>query len=281
MSRKKNILVTGADGFVGRALIKKLPKIQNNIFPVSRGDGDLADKKFCRKIVKDTDTVYYLAGFRKNVAVHTREPFTALSGNVLPLISFLEEVKKSKVKTIIYTSSTHVEYGLVGDNMDGYVLGKYMNELILKSFAKETGIDVKIVRYAAIYGPGNSFDPKISNIIPSLIVKAAEAKDKMTIWGKGVRKMQFIYIDDVVRTLIKVSKSNGNFFIVGNRETISVIDLVKKILKLMKKNLKIERDLSKPDKATKLSTFDAHLKARVNLDKGLKETIMDYKKSYA
>src|SRR3989344_1257652 len=145
-----NILVTGAGGFVGKALVKELSKTEDNIFPVSRGDGDLADKKFCRKIVKDIDKVYYLAGFRKNVAVHTKEPFTALSGNVSPLLSFLEEVKKSKVKTIIYTSSTHVEYGLVGGNMDGYVWGKYINELILKSFAKETGIDVKITRYPAI-----------------------------------------------------------------------------------------------------------------------------------
>ena len=41
-----NILVTGAGGFVGKALVKELSKTKDNIFPVSRGDGDLADKKF-------------------------------------------------------------------------------------------------------------------------------------------------------------------------------------------------------------------------------------------
>jgi len=290
--KRKNILITGANGFVGKALVRELLKTGDSLFLVSRDEklkypeatgfyGDLTDKKFCRKIVKDIDIVYYLAGFRKNIAVHTGSPFEALSQNVLPFITFLEAAKISKIKTIVYSSSTHVEYTMSEkEKIDGYVWGKYINELILKSFNKETNIEVKTVRYAAIYGPGNDFNPKSSNIIPSLIVKVAEAKDEITIWGNGKRLLQFVYIDDVARTLVTVSHSEGNFFVIGNSQNISVLDLVKKIMKLMDKKLKICKDLTKPDKPTKLVVFNSSIKPKVSLEQGLIKTIKDYNKQY-
>src|SRR3989338_9731976 len=207
LKNKKNILITGATGFIGHALTVKLLESGDNLFLISQDKkfkcpgatifyGDLNDEKFCRKIVKNIDTVYYLASFKKNVAVHTNQPFDALFGNVLPLLHFLEIAKISKIKTIIYTSSVLVGYASSQNiQTDGYVLGKYINELILKSFVAQTKIDLKIVRLSAVYGPGNDFNPETANIIPLFIVKTAISKDKLVLRGQGKRKLQFIYID--------------------------------------------------------------------------------------
>ena len=288
-----NILITGASGFVGRALVEKLLKGKDDIFLVSRDRGfkyknarvfygNLEDQSFCKKIVKNIDIVYYLASFKKNIGVHTGAPFDVLVENVSPLLAFLEAVKVSKVRKIIYISSSIVEYALnQSDKLDGYVLGKYINELVLKSFSVQNNIDIKIIRPSAIYGPGNDFNLETANVIPSLIVKAKEAKNEMVIWGKGTRKLQFVYIDDLVSNLIATQESKEKFFNIGNAEVVSIKNLVLKITKLTGKKLKIINDLTKPDKETQLSKFNNLVKPKVKLDDGIKRTIKYYNEYYA
>jgi GDP-L-fucose synthase len=290
---KKAILIVGAGGFVGSALARQLLRSENNVFLTARKKttafpkanmyyGDLADQSFCKKIVKDVDIAYYLAGYKKNIDIHTRHPFDAASGNILPLLNFLTAVKESGIKKIIYVSSTIIEYALRGDGQtDGYVLGKHINEILLRSFAAQTKIDVKIVRSAAVYGPGNDFNPLVSNLIPSLIVKTEKSKNDLFVWGKGKRKLQFIYIDDLVANLIAVSRSNESFFVIGNAEAITINDIVQKIIKFMDRKLKICHDLSKEDKPTKLSSFNNAVNPKVDLEAGLRKTIADYLTHYA
>ncbi|MDO8589691.1 MAG: NAD(P)-dependent oxidoreductase [bacterium] len=284
--KKQNILVTGANGFVGHALTKKLVG-NSNLFLVSRDEkfkcsgakvfyGDLRNKKFCQKIVKNIDAVYYLAAFKKNVAVHTGWPFDAIFNNTLPLLTFLEAAKTSKIKTIIYVSSVLVEYALSQDiQIDGYVIGKYMNELILKSFEAQTKINVKIVRPPAVYGPGNDFNPEVAQVIPFFIMKTAESKDGVVLRSNGKRRLQFVYIDDFVANLIAIRNSPKNFFVIGNDETIEVKKLVSKIMRLIGKRLKIHVDLNNKDKPTKLDKFNNLIKPKTSLDAGLQKTL-DY-----
>jgi UDP-glucose 4-epimerase len=226
-------------------------------------------------------TAYYLAGFRKNIAVHTQEPFQSLSGNVLPLLNFLEAAKDSDLQTLVYVSSTIVEYALAdSDVVDGYVWGKYINELIVKSFAAETKKVVKIVRSAAVYGPGNSFEPAVANFIPALINRVAGSIGELVVWGKGERELQFIYIDDLVENLIAAASSKENFFAVGNSEKLTVNDVANLIIKLMDKKLEIRHDTSKPDKPTQISSFNNLIRPKVDLAQGLSETVADYRQTH-
>ena len=286
VKKTQNILITGANGFVGRALVKQLIKNkENKLFLVSRYEkfkvegakvfyGDLVDREFCKRIVKNIDIVYYLAGYKKNVAIHTSEPFKALSGNILPLLNFLEAVKNSNIKSIIYTSSVIVEYALSKNiQTDGYVIGKYINELILKTFITQTKIDVKIVRPAAVYGPGNDFNPEVAQAVAFFIIKTAESKDDLVLRGQGKRKIQFIYIDDLIDNLIAVKNSHQSFFIIGNDQAITIKSLVYKIIKFMGKKLIIRIDKNQKDKPTKLDKFNNLIKPKISLDVGLQKTI--------
>jgi|SRR3989344_6025265 len=281
-----NILITGSSGFVGRALIKNLAK-DSNLFLVSRDKnfsypgakvfcGDLADQAFSKKIILGVDTVFYLAGYKKNIAHHVKYPNDFVFGNIEPLISFLRAAKDSSVKSIIYLSSTNVGLYKEGEK-DGYVVGKYVNELILKTFSDQYGIDVKIVRSAGVYGPGDNFDSETANFIPSIINKVYESVGEVSVWGTGKRKMQFIFIDDLISNLVGVSKSGGNFFVVGNPETLFVNDIVGRIIELSGKKLIIKNDLTKPDKSTQLFEFNNVEKLKFSFDKGLAKTVDYYK----
>lgn len=283
-----NILITGASGFVGRALTDKLLFQKDKIFLISKDRnfksgrakvfyGDLNDGNFCRKIVKNIDLVYYLAGYKKNIAHHIKYPNDFVFGNIKPIFTFLEAIKDSAVKKIIYLSSTNVGFYKEGEE-DGYIIGKYISELILKSFSGQFNIDVKIVRASGIYGPGDNFDLKVANFIPAIINKIFESTGEILVWGSGKRKVQFIFIEDIVSNLVAISNSPDKFFIIGNPESLTVNNIVKKIVKLSGRNLVIKNDLTKPDKQTVLFKFNNERKPKFNLEKGLKKTIDYYKK---
>lgn len=286
MSKAKNTLVVGYNGFVGSALVKRLSKTADRLFLVSKIKGgfqpknakvfygDLENKDFCKRVLKNIDLVYYVAGYKKNIAFHTAEPFDFFVGNVLPLITFLEVLKKSKVETLVYLSSTIVEYANAAID-DGYVLGKSVNERLLKSFiAQFPSISVKIVRSAPIYGPGDNFNKQTANFIPSMINKIHESDKEIEIWGNGKRKLQFIFIEDLIDNFIAASKiKKGALYTIGNGEAVSVIEIVKKIVKRSGKRLRLNFNFRKPDKPSRLVSFDNLIAPKYNLDRGLDETI--------
>ncbi len=291
--KKENILITGAAGFVGRALTEKLSRGGNNLFLVSRNRkfkypgakilyGDLTKRSFCRRILKGIDTVYYLAGYKRNIVHHLERPLDCVVGNIEPLLFFLSSLRKSKVKKLIYLSSVLVDYAQIedGDRVDGYVLGKYINELLLKAFSRQSKIDIKIVRAAPVYGPGDNFDPATANFIPATIDKIAKVDKEFTVWGSGKRKLQFIFIDDLINDLLAVgqAKKTKNFFIFGNDEVATVEEIITNIMNIFKKKLVVKKDLAKPDKISRLFKFNNLIKPRFSLNQGLKETIRYYRK---
>lgn len=290
--KRNNILITGASGFIGKALVKRLLRNGGNLFLVSRNlkfkekgtkifRGDLHDKSFCGKIVKNIDTVYYLAAFKKNISIHTKEPFDVVLGNTLPLLNFLGSVKGSKIKSIVYVSSTLVEYALSqNERIDGYVLGKYINEQIIRSFVVQTGIPIKIVRSAPVYGPGDNFDKETANFIPTMINKVDSSKDRIDVWGTGKRKLQYIFVEDLVSNLVAASKDKTkDLFMVGNPEVLNINKIALKIIKIFSKKIMIKNDITKPDKPSLLFEFNNLVVPKFSFNRGLQKTI-DYYKNY-
>lgn len=267
-------LVIGAGGFAGRALSAAFEKRGRNAVRATRAQGDLADPKYCRKILKGVGTVYYLAGAKKNLRFHTQEPFAFVEGNVRPFLTFLQALAQSRVKTFLYLSSTIVAYVDSNLETDGYVLGKQINEQVFWAFQRQfPKIEMKLVRSAPIYGPGDNFKKETANFIPATIMKAANAKGEIEVWGQGKRRLQFIYIDDLVRNLLAAEKTKGNFFVFGNPESASVNEVVHKIIKLSGKNLKLKNNWQKADKPTKLAKFKNLIRPQVSLEEGLARTI--------
>ncbi len=283
----KNILIIGATGFVGRALTTRLMHsagcklfltASKNNFKCPKAKvfyGDLNDSKFCRHILKDVDIVYYLAGYKKNSLHHSQRPFDFMFGNVNPLLVFLKELANSNIEKIIYLSSIFVDLEIDELIKDGYALGKYINELLLKSFIHQFSFPCVIVRSATIYGPGDNFDPVTANFIPAMIDKTHRARNEVVVWGSGARKIQFIYVEDLVDNLIAVAKNNNDFYIFGNPQPISVRKVSSMVVRFLHKDIKIKYDLTKPDRPTKLFKFKNLIKPKFTIDKGLKRAI-DY-----
>lgn len=262
----------GGRGFVGTRLVETLRRSKEKVdVPV----GDLMDTRFCRRIAKKAHTIFYLAAAKKNIAHHTGKPYDFFRGNTLPLLNFLDALRDTKPGTLVYVSSVLVAYAQdESETVDGYLLGKLACEYALRAFAEQTGWKVSIVRSTAVYGPGDSFDPAVANFIPAIIQRVKTSESTLSIWGAGKRKLQFIYVDDLIENLIAIGRHRtGGIFTVGNPEILSVNQITKLVMSLMGRKLTIQHDLSKADKETRLSRFRNVKPTRIDLKEGLKRTI--------
>lgn len=275
--RQASSLVIGGGGFIGKRLAARLARSGARVVATTRAMGDLNDPRFCRRIVKNADVIYYLAAAKKNIAHHTAEPYDFVRGNILPLLTFLDALRDKKPGTFVYVSSVLVAYATDdADTVDGYLLGKLACEFALRAFAKQTGWNVSIVRSAAVYGPGDSFNPRVANFIPAIIQRIKKSKEELLIWGRGTRKLQFIYVDDLVENLAAIGRQRtGGMFTIGNPEILSVNQIAKLIATLMGRKLAFRHDLSKADKKTQLSRFRNVRHPRVRLKEGVQRTITD------
>jgi len=279
------VLVVGGAGFVGRALVSRLlhmglwvrvatrtplPGLASDVCEVCVGNLD--DSQFCESILGGIDSVYYVAGKKKNIHAHLTTPFDFVLENCAPLLTFMGVLRNcDAVKRLAYLSTTHVL--LDGKNsVNGYVSGKIINESILQAFREQTGLPVMVVRPPAIYGPGNRFGEG-ANFIPALIERVAKSGDTVTVWGTGVQQMQFIYIDDLIENLINVYKENSGVITVGNPEVHSVDEVVSLTLGVMGVTKKVIYDSTKPDGVSSLQVFDNIVTPKVSLIDGLAQTV--------
>ena len=289
MPDARRILVIGGTGFIGRAFLNRLSHEAYELRVVSRDPsfvcegadmryGNIEDRAFCAEIVRDVDVIYYLAGKRDNIYHHTTKPFTYFASNVDPLLTLLSVLKDRPAGHLIYVSSVLVEYLNDGTDQDGYLQGKAMCERALALFAQEhSSWRVDILRSAAVYGPGDCTEGDGMTFIPSMIRKILDAKDELVVWGKGERRLQFVYIDDLVDNLIAVltTQISTPVIAIGNEESQSILEITNALMRILDRDLKIVHDLNKPDKETRLSEFTNLIAPKHSLDEGLVLAVND------
>ena len=116
-----------------------------------------------------------------------------------------------------------------------------------------------------------------------------KSKSKIKIWGNGIEKRDFLYVDDLVEfieLLIKKQKHNFELINFGLGKSISVKDIVKKIIKVSKKKLFIEYDLKRPTIRTNITISCSKAKnnygwvAKTSIEEGIYKTINWWKNNF-
>jgi len=142
-----------------------------------------------------------------------------------------------------------------------------------------------------LYGPGDNFNPKSSHVIPALIKKFVNAKekklDKVIVWGTGKATREFLYVKDCARgILLATEKYNQSDPVnLGSNQEISIKNLAQKISQIVGFKGKLVWDKTNPDgqPRRKLDTTKAKQEfgftAKTNFDTGLKKTIDWYQKN--
>ncbi len=245
------ILITGASGFIGSHLVSQLLKdgvpLKNLRLFILPGEslenlpkkdfdilwGDIRDKAAVKKAVKDVDVIYHLAA-RIGFDGKTHDDYFEI--NVDGTQNLLDAVKKNNIKKFVSFSSVAV-LGLpayVGDMKklnenskenygDFYGESKWEGEKVVKKAYEKYGIPYSIIRPTSVYGPGDK-----KNILP--LYKAVK-KGYFFFIGNGKNKLDYIYVDDLVKGVIQAQKSKlkEGTYIMGVENAPTLNEVVKNV----------------------------------------------------
>lgn len=252
----------------------------------------------CLKVCDGADYVFHLAGIKGSPLMASKKPASFF----VPLISFntnvLEAARQCSVERCLYTSSVGVyspapvfyeddvwtTFPSQNDRFAGWA--KRMGELQIEAYKIEYGWDkVSIVRPANVYGVYDNFDPHNAMVIPSLIKRALDGENPLTIWGDGSPIRDFIHGRDVARAMMLVmEKAPGGCFNLGSGEGVSIKKIVEIIVQNLKHKPKIVWDTSKPsgDKIRVMDTSRLKVlgfKLETSIEQGIQEVMSWYKEN--
>jgi GDP-L-fucose synthase len=301
----KKILVTGGAGFLGKHVVARLiSRGYKKVMVVRSREYDLTDMISVRKVYEDTDPdiVIHLAARVGGIGANMKNPGSYFYDNLMMGVQMIEQGRLSKIEKFValgticaYPKFTDVPFkeeslwnGYPEETNAPYGLAKKMLLVQSQAYRHQYGFNSIFLLPVNLYGPGDNFDPESSHVIPAIIKKVYEAREKgiknIDVWGSGKATREFLYVEDAAEGIILAMEKYDKPGPVnlGAGFEISIKDLVELICRLMDYPGGIKWDLSKPDgqprrclDTTKaLSEFG--FKSRIGFETGLKNTIEWY-----
>ena len=251
------IFVTGATGFTGKALIRRLLDDGHQVIGLDYKEGhktaelrgwgaeliigSVTDPQVVRHCMQGVDVVQHLAAAFREMNVPQSHYYDV---NVTGTRNVLAAAFEAKVRKFVYCSTCGV-HGNVDDPPGGedapiqpadyYQQTKYEAEPIVLEYVRR-GLKATIIRPAAIYGPG---DPERFYLIYRRV-----AKGWFPMIGSGRTYYHPLYIDNLVDALILAmdeSKGNGEAYLIADEEYVAIEDLVRRVGRVMNVDLKVRR----------------------------------------
>jgi len=260
---KNSILITGATGFIGKHLVKKIPNY--NIAVDQNGKNiDLRIRKEVLKI-KRSDIVIHLAGKIPSEKNYSKNIF--FEHNFLGTLNILEYCIKKKVKKIIFVSS--YVYGNPKKNPisekhqikphNTYTKSKVLSEELCKIYAEKYKIEIIILRPFNIFGNLQKDNSLISNIIKSI-----KNNSHITIINKN-NKRDYLFIDDLIEVIIKLINYECKFeiFNIGSGKSYSFENIIQLFEKKSKKKIKRKYKISKENSIPKIQADITKIKKEI------------------
>lgn len=295
------ILVTGAAGLVGTALMEELKKQgYTDLVPLTRQLCDLKDfgavKAFFEKA--RPSVVFHLAGTVYGIGGNARNPGSIFFDNVLMNTHVIEASRLAGVKKIIAmgTIAAYPEAasfplkeeqiwdGLPHGSEGSYGHAKRAMLAQLLAYRENYGLDFAYVISTNLYGPHDKFDLEHGHVIPSLVRKFYEAKksgSEVEVWGDGSSSRDFLYSKDMARALVLImDKFTGAINVASGREA-KIKDVAQCLADLLQMHGRIRWNADMPSGRKFIPIDLSHLKSigfepLYTVEKGLEETLNWY-----
>src|SRR5277367_4244592 len=258
MASKSRILVTGAGGFIGHHLVKRLKAdghwvrgvdVKYPEYETSAADDfqilDLRVWESCLTATQNIDQVYNLAADMGGIGYITAFLADISKNNILINVHMLEASRKNNIKKFLFSSSACVyaqskqknpevtplveEDAYPADPEPGYGWEKLFAEEMCRYYRHDHQLATYSVRFHNVYGPLGTYDGGKEKA-PAAIsrkVALASAGGEIEIWGDGEQTRSFMYVDDCVEGLLRLMASDYHEPLnLGTDELVTINELV-------------------------------------------------------
>lgn len=277
--KDKNVLITGAGGFIGshmalelfnkgsfvRVVDNKWDKFLLQPHFSEKFTLDLRKSENCVKSLEDIDYVFHFAANMGGIGFITDIGADIMHDNVLINANMLQAAYENDVKRLLYSSSACVyptyrqknpndvslreEDAYPADPDDFYGWEKLYTEKMCEAYQRDYGLDIRIVRYHNIYGPEGTYEGGREKSPAALCRKVITAPDhgSIEIWGDGKQTRSYCYIDDCIEGTIKLVESNFTGPInIGSDYLVTINELADIIIKISGKKIEKKYNLNAP-----------------------------------
>jgi GDP-L-fucose synthase len=296
------VVVTGGAGFLGSAVVARLRDrgCRDIIVPRSK-DYDLRDRDAILRLYKETrpQLVMHLAAVVGGIGANRANPGRFFYDNAVMGLQLMEYARQYGVDKFVaagticaYPKLTPVPFneddlwnGYPEETNAPYGLAKKMLLVQAQAYRAQYGFNAIYPMLVNLYGPNDNFDLETSHVIPALIRKCLEAKERakreIVVWGDGSPTREFLYVEDAAEGLLLAAEKydESDPVNIGSGEEIAIRDLVHLIASEVGFDGDVVWDTSKPngqprrclniDRAQRLFGF----RAAHSLPQGLAQTV--------
>ncbi len=319
MSKNEIIYIAGHRGMVGSAIVRKLLLMgieAANIVTRTHDELDLTDQYAVNDFFKQVkpDQVYLAAAKVGGIHANNTYPADFIYQNLMLQANVVHAAHIHNVQKLLFLGSSciyprlaeqpMVEEALFSGKLEptneAYAVAKIAGIKLCESYNRQYGRDYRCVMPTNLYGPGDSYHPENSHVIPALLRRFHEAKvehaPEVVIWGTGTPKREFLYVDDMAAACFLVMNLPSRIYQqavhpqlshinIGADSDITIHELTKIIANVVGFNGIIRFDSTKPDGTPRKLMDSSRLRAlgwkmEMSLTHGLQLTYADMKKLY-
>lgn len=270
MKKEAAIFVAGHRGMVGSAIVRALKNDgYNNLLTRSREQLDLLDQQAVAKYLSEEKPDYIFLAAAKVGGIQANDTYRAefLHQNLVLQANIIHGAHLAGVNRLMFLGSSCIyprdcpqpikeEYLLTGPlepTNEPYALAKISGLKMCESYQKQYGRRYISVMPTNLYGPNDNYDLASSHVLPALIRKAHEARQRgdrdLVVWGSGRPRREFLHVDDLAEACVYLMKKDydGPPLNIGCGQDVTIRELAEMVMEVTGFKGNIVFDSSKPD----------------------------------
>lgn len=301
MEKASKIFVAGANGMVGSAIVRELQKngYENLLLPNSK-DLDLRNQEAVAAFFEKNKPEYVFLAAAKVGGIYANNTYPAefLYDNMMIQNNVIHHAYLNNVKKLLFLGSSCIypkfaqqpisENSLLTDTLEptneAYAIAKISGVEMCKFYKKQYDCQFISAMPTNLYGVNDNFNIENSHVLPALLRKFIEAKNKneknVTVWGTGTPLREFLYVDDLAEAclFLMLHYNEESTINVGTGVEISIKELAETIKEKVGFKGELVFDTTKPD-GTPRKLLDVSKinnlgwKHKIDLNNGIQKTI--------
>jgi GDP-L-fucose synthase len=270
MDQSAKLYVTGHRGMVGSAIVRRLQALgYSNIVTRTHAELDLLDQRAVHAFLAEQKPDYVFIAAAKVGGIQANNTYRAdfLYQNLLIEANLIHGAHLAGVQRLMFLGSSCIyprdcpqpikeDYLLTGPlepTNEPYAIAKIAGIKLAESYNRQHGRQYISAMPTNLYGPNDNYDLANSHVLPALLRKAHEAKQRgdaeYVVWGSGTPMREFLYVDDLADACVHLMEMgyDGPLVNIGTGEDVTIRELAQTVMQIVGFDGRIVFDASKPD----------------------------------